>query len=129
MLTIAKALAAVMALTLTANAAPTPETENMNELDARDNGDFTWYHTGLGACGWTNHNGELVAAVGHALYDRTRPCGRRIRAHHRGKSIVVTVVDRCEGCKDNDVDFTPEGFKRLVGSLGPGRVRGTWEFI
>ncbi|KAI0060600.1 hypothetical protein BV25DRAFT_1827786 [Artomyces pyxidatus] len=29
----------------------------------------TWYDTGLGACGKTNANTDLVVAVSHTLYD------------------------------------------------------------
>ncbi|KAK2590946.1 hypothetical protein QQS21_011365 [Conoideocrella luteorostrata] len=126
-----KAITAVLALALTSVAAPAPgpEPENMNELVGRTSGDFTYYNTGLGACGWTNNDNELVAAVGHNLFDSQRPCGRQIRVHYNGNSAVVKVVDRCGGCNDNSVDLTPAAFTEIVGSLGPGRVQGTWEFI
>ncbi|EFY88135.1 hypothetical protein J3459_012160 [Metarhizium acridum] len=129
MYSITKAVAAVLALTLTAAAAPAAEGEHMNQLAARTNGDFTYYNTGLGACGNTNNDDEMVAAVGHGLYDRSHPCGRKIRIHYRGKSAEVRVVDRCGGCNDNSLDLSPAAFKRIVGSLGPGRVQGNWEFI
>lgn len=129
MYSVTKTLAAVLALTLIATAAPAAEAENMNELAARTTGDFTYYNTGLGACGHNNNDNELVAAVGHGLYDRTHPCGRNIRVHYKGKSAVVKVVDRCGGCNDNSLDLSPAAFKKIVGSLGPGRVQGTWEFI
>ncbi|OAA35425.1 Rare lipoprotein A (RlpA)-like protein [Metarhizium rileyi] len=124
-----KIVAAVLALALAATAAPVAEGEHMNQLSARTNGDFTYYNTGLGACGQNNNDGEMVAAVGHSLYDRTHPCGRRIRVHYRGRSVVVRVVDRCGGCSDNSLDLSPAAFVQVVGSLGPGRVQGSWEFI
>ncbi|KJK82579.1 hypothetical protein H634G_02185 [Metarhizium anisopliae BRIP 53293] len=72
---------------------------------------------------------QMVAAVGHDLFDRERPCGRMIRAHYGGNSAEVKVVDRCSGCNDDSLDLSPAAFEQLVGSLGPGRVQGTWEFI
>ncbi|GAO13600.1 hypothetical protein UVI_02015280 [Ustilaginoidea virens] len=120
-----KTVAAVglgLGLALAAVAAPM-------ELEARNTGDFTYYYTGLGACGQTNHDGELVAAVGHGLYDRVHPCGRNIRLHYKGRSVVARVVDRCAGCNDNSVDLSPAAFRAVVGDLGLGRVKGTWEFV
>ncbi|KHO00434.1 Rare lipoprotein A (RlpA)-like protein [Metarhizium album ARSEF 1941] len=126
---VTKAVSAVVALALAATAAPAAEGEHMNHLAARTTGDFTYYYTGLGACGWTNYDGEMVAAVGHGLYDRTRPCGRWIRIHYGGRSAEVKVVDRCEACNDDALDLSPTAFKQVVGDLGPGRVQGGWEFI
>ncbi|KID74371.1 Rare lipoprotein A (RlpA)-like protein, partial [Metarhizium brunneum ARSEF 3297] len=130
MYSICKAVAAaVLAFSLAATAAPAAGEEHMNHLAARNAGDFTYYYTGLGACGETNNDSQMVAAVGHDLFDRSRPCGRMIRAHYGGNSADVKVVDRCGGCNDDSLDLSPAAFQQLVGSLGPGRVQGTWEFI
>ncbi|KFG82981.1 Rare lipoprotein A (RlpA)-like protein [Metarhizium anisopliae] len=123
------AAAAVLAFSLAATAAPAAGEEHVNHLAARNAGDFTYYYTGLGACGETNNDSQMVAAVGHDLFDRERPCGRMIRAHYGGNSAEVKVVDRCSGCNDDSLDLSPAAFQQLVGSLGPGRVQGTWEFI
>ena len=68
--------------------------------------------TGLGACGFTNNNGEKIVALAHALFDRFTPasgnpnqnslCGKRIQANLNGKSVVVKVVDRCVDVADQD---------------------------
>jgi hypothetical protein len=34
-----------------------------------------------------------------------------------GISIQVEIVDRCTGCKVNDIDLTPAAFTALAGSL------------
>lgn len=91
-------------------------------------GDVTYYNVGLGACGHTNHDSEMVAAVGHHLYDSKHPCGKHINVHYKGKTVNVKVVDRCGGCNDQSLDLSPTAFKKLVGSLGPGRVKADWEF-
>ncbi|KAJ6789128.1 hypothetical protein PWT90_01520 [Aphanocladium album] len=92
-------------------------------------GDITYFNPGLGACGQYNGDNDMIVAVGHGMYDREHPCGRRIRAHYGGRSVDVTVVDRCGGCGDGDLDLSPNAFSQLVGSLGPGRVQGSWEWI
>ena len=46
-----------------------------------------------------------------------------------GKSVTVTVVDRCVGCARNDLDFTPTAFQKLA-PLGIGRISGVkWSFV
>ena len=65
---------------------------------------MTYYAPGLGACGIISSENENVCAISHVLYDahnrggnpNNNPlCGHKIRATHRGKSLVLTVVDRC----------------------------------
>lgn len=54
-------------------------------------------------------------------------CGRQIKASYGGKTITVTVADRCEGCVGiNDLDLSPSAFQDFA-SLGEGRIKGTWE--
>jgi len=105
------------------------------------NGQGTFYDTGLTACGVTNNDGEMIVAVSHTLFDsfpgynganpNNNPiCGKKIKANFKGKSVIVTVTDRCEGCKPDDLDFTPTAFQRLIGDLGLGRVDGvSWDFV
>ncbi|KAK0725487.1 RlpA-like double-psi beta-barrel-protein domain-containing protein-containing protein, partial [Lasiosphaeris hirsuta] len=100
-------------------------------------GSFTWYNTGLGACGLWNSDNELVVAMAKANFDPETPggnpnnnrlCGRRIRATGNGVSVDVSVVDRCEGCAWGDLDFSPAAFRQFA-SLDIGRISGTWEWI
>ncbi|KAG5640627.1 hypothetical protein DXG03_007888 [Asterophora parasitica] len=46
---------------------------------------------------------------------------------HGGKSIVVKIVDRCEGCKPGDIDLTPAAFAALA-DPALGRTDVEWEF-
>jgi len=61
-------------------------------------------------------------------------CGRRIRIvrvdERDGleKSVDVVVVDRCTGCKAEDVDLSPGVFGRLAAEE-LGRVRGRWAWL
>ncbi|KAH6610011.1 expansin-like protein [Trichoderma cornu-damae] len=113
-------------LALTTSAAPA---EAEARAAAAHTGSITWYNTGLGACGHNNNDGELVAAVSHSLYDRERPCGRKLRVTYKGRSVVVTVVDRCDGCAENDVDLSPAAFRNVIGDMGIGRATANWNWV
>lgn len=44
------------------------------------------------------------------------------------KSVDVTVVDRCTGCKATDIDLSPGMFRKLAAE-DEGRVVGTWAWL
>ncbi|KAM9926206.1 hypothetical protein OXX59_003375 [Metschnikowia pulcherrima] len=139
-------------ITLTESTAPTTATPSSSEEiltttittnEARATtgtlyaGDGTWYYTGLGACGWVNTDNDYIVAIGHGLFDQYTPgtnpnentlCGKKIRAYYQGKSVEVTAVDRCEGCKPYDIDFSPAAFSQLA-DQSVGRIKITWEWI
>ncbi|KAK4198844.1 RlpA-like double-psi beta-barrel-protein domain-containing protein-containing protein [Triangularia verruculosa] len=129
-------------LTLTSAAPTTPNQGSPLEVEAREivaraRGEFTWYNTGLGACGKVNNDGQLVAALNRVLFDPQTPngnpnnnplCGRKIRASYNGKTVDVTVVDRCPGCKAGDLDLSPAAFQRLA-PLSAGRITGDWSWL
>jgi expansin (peptidoglycan-binding protein) len=109
-------------------AAPTITSEDgLEPLDFR--GSVTYYKTGLGACGDTNNDGEMVAAVSHVVYDAYPVCGKKIRVVGRGGgSAVVKVVDRCAGCAIHDLDLSPTAFKAAIGDLSIGRQDASWDW-
>ncbi|PHH66848.1 hypothetical protein CDD82_1524 [Ophiocordyceps australis] len=117
-------IAAILALALAAVAAPAPA-EN---AAASSSGQLTYYYPGLGACGQTNGANDAIVAVSAPLFDAQRPCGRNIRVHYQGRSVMVRVVDRCAGCAYNDLDLSPSAFQQVVGDLGKGRVPASWEW-
>ncbi|KAK4066041.1 uncharacterized protein Triagg1_8350 [Trichoderma aggressivum f. europaeum] len=121
---IATALSA-LCLAVASSAAPT---EAEAHAASAHSGSVTWYNTGLGACGNVNNDGELVVAVSHSLYDREHPCGRKIRVGYHDRSAVVTVVDRCAGCAENDLDLSPAAFRAAIGELDIGRITATWDW-
>lgn len=99
-------------------------------------GEGTYYSTGLGACGITNVDTDYIIAISHQLYDENvkdanpnnNPlCGKKITAYYEGKSVEVTVVDRCEGCQYNDLDFSPSAFSQLA-DQDLGRIDITWNW-
>ena len=100
-------------------------------------GDATFDDFGLGACGRTNKNTDLVFSLPASMFDPSTPggnpnlnkmCGRKARVARGSKSVVVTLVDRCPTCKRGDVDLSPTAFKKLD-SVNEGRVKVTWKFI
>lgn len=98
-------------------------------------GDGTYYDTGLGACGITSTDSDYIVAISHVLFDaqgvanpNNNPlCGKKINAHYGGKSVTVTVVDRCPGCEEGSLDFSPSAFNQLA-DFDLGRIPITWDF-
>lgn len=44
----------------------------------------------------------------------------------QGKSVEITVTDRCTGCAETDLDFSPSAFTQLADE-SVGRISGmTW---
>ncbi|KZT30463.1 hypothetical protein NEOLEDRAFT_1126018 [Neolentinus lepideus HHB14362 ss-1] len=100
-------------------------------------GQGTFYATGLGACGITNSDTDYIAAVSHLLFD-TFPgynganpndnpvCNKKVTASYQGKSVSITITDRCVGCAITDLDFSPSAFDQLA-DPSVGRISGmTW---
>ncbi|KAF5335600.1 hypothetical protein D9758_017267 [Tetrapyrgos nigripes] len=94
------AAATIITMAMTAQAAPSPAS-----LMRRTNvGDATFYTPGLGACGITNTESDMIAAVSEQFFDsfpgatpnpNLNPlCGRAISVSSGGKTIQVTIVDR-----------------------------------
>lgn len=100
-------------------------------------GKGTYYTPGLGSCGETNTDSDKIVAVSHELYDSMKTsgnsndnpvCGKKIKASYKGKSVEVTVVDRCEGCSPDDLDFSPSAFSEIA-DQSLGRIDITWEWV
>ncbi|CAD6890456.1 unnamed protein product [Tilletia controversa] len=105
-----------------------------------NNGEGTYYNMagGITACGGSYTDSDMVVALSHSLYDTKTVggnpnnngfCGKKLRASYQGKSVVVTAVDRCEGCAPEDLDFTPAAFTKLA-DMSLGRIQGVkWEWL
>lgn len=127
--------------TSTAAAATTSSTSNDGgSSSSSSTGEGTFYATGLGACGITNKDTDYICAVSQLLFDgfegytggdpNSNPiCNRKIKATYQGKSVTVTVTDRCVGCAENDLDFSPSAFDQLADE-SVGRLKGmTWVWV
>ncbi|RCK59212.1 Papain inhibitor [Candida viswanathii] len=125
--------------TTTSTSAPaqTSSSSSTQPTGSLQSGEGTYYSTGLGSCGITSSDTDYIIAVSHELYDKytvggnpnnNSLCGKKIRAFYNGNSVDVTVVDRCEGCAYNDLDFSPSAFDQLA-SQSLGRIDITWEWL
>lgn len=100
-------------------------------------GDLTYYDPALGACGYTNSGSDSICAVSHIIFDAVSSgsnpnanplCGKKIRVRVGGKSEDLTVVDRCTGCKSEDIDTTRSVFGSLA-DIDEGRVGVEWAWL
>lgn len=93
-------------------------------------GEMTYYDPATGnqvACGGYFTPGDRIAALGASDFDGRGVCGKTATVSYQGKTTTVRVVDRCEACKDGDIDVTPTSFQDLA-PLPVGRVPGvSWE--
>ncbi|KAK4522062.1 acetyl-coenzyme A synthetase 2 [Mucor velutinosus] len=109
---------------LTAQAAPVA-----SNLQARSSqsGDATYYAVGLGSCGETSSDDEMVAALSSSLMGGSNSdlCGKSITVKSASGSVTLKVVDSCPGCSEGDVDMSEAAFKKL-GQLDEGRIPITW---
>ncbi|KAL9015321.1 MAG: hypothetical protein Q9173_000062 [Seirophora scorigena] len=97
-------------------------------------GDITFYDTGLGACGWTNDGTtENVFALAHGMMgsqSNGNPfCGRQAEVSLDGKTVIGKLVDKCGGCKGQDIDLSHAMFQALANE-DSGRISNVkWHFI
>ncbi|CAG7558956.1 unnamed protein product [Fusarium equiseti] len=110
----------IIALSTLAIAAP---------LQPQTLGSITFYSPGKGACEEDNGDADMVAAIGKGLYDSGDYCGKQIKLKGDVGEVIVTVVDRCDGCADNDLDVSPSAFEKSMGPRALGRVNGQWNWV
>lgn len=107
-------------------------------------GDLTFYSPGLGACGVTSSDSDMIVSVSHFVFDAASTgsnpnanplCKKKIRIVRDyteigggQRSVDVTVVDRCTGCQPTDLDVAPAVFD-LLAPADKGRVKGTWAWL
>ncbi|KAI7862459.1 RlpA-like double-psi beta-barrel-protein domain-containing protein-containing protein [Spinellus fusiger] len=97
-------------------------------LERRDNsGSGTFYEVGLGSCGESNTDSQLVVALSSILMEESY-CGKKIKATSGHHSVTATVVDNCPGCDVYDIDLSPAAFEKLA-SLDVGRLSLQWSFV
>ncbi len=94
----------------------------------------TWYEVGNDNCGTSSTNEDLVCAISQSLYNSNANsesvsdyCGKTITVTYQGKSVTVKVVDSCESCSEEDLDFSPTAFEKLA-SLDTGEIEIQWSW-
>ncbi|KAI8330746.1 RlpA-like double-psi beta-barrel-protein domain-containing protein-containing protein [Chlamydoabsidia padenii] len=91
-------------------------------------GDGTYYTVGLGSCGETNADTDLVVALSEELMDGGKSCGKQIKITTPSGSVTATVVDTCPGCDQGSVDLSIAAFKK-IGDIDAGRISIKWSFL
>ncbi|KAI0728973.1 expansin family protein [Fomitopsis betulina] len=102
-------------------------------------GDVNFTEFGLGACGVTNTDSDDVVAISYEIFDNypgyngdppTNPvCFQQLTITYEGKSVTVTVTDRCSTCSLSDLAVTPGAFEQLA-DLSAGQLDdATWQWV
>ncbi|RVD81206.1 uncharacterized protein DFL_009080 [Arthrobotrys flagrans] len=125
---------------------PTPSPEPVVEEPPNSSGGSgsysgkaTFYDAGLGSCGETHSNGDLICALSQVTMSLTAGanpnlnpmCGTKIRVMSGSNptGVIVTIVDTCPGCAGPyDLDLTPAVFDQLGDPLA-GVIDVTWDYI
>ncbi|KAG1352313.1 hypothetical protein G6F62_002720 [Rhizopus arrhizus] len=96
-------------------------------------GDGTFYSPGLGSCGITNSDSDMVAALNapqmnNPANPNNNPlCGKYINVHGHKGTVRVKIVDTCPPCKSGDVDLSTAAFGKIA-NYDEGRVPITWSW-
>jgi expansin (peptidoglycan-binding protein) len=93
-----------------------------------NNARFTYYKTGLGACGHQNQPSDFIVAMNSPQYESGAHCGQKIQIQINGKSAIAEVVDECPGCGYGNLDFS-EGLFKHFGNTEKGTLYGSWMFV
>ncbi|KAF9015219.1 hypothetical protein BDQ17DRAFT_1403917 [Cyathus striatus] len=88
---------------------------------------FTWFNTGLGACGGTNSASDFIVAINKPQWDGGSHCYETVTLTYNGKSAQAQIVDECMGCPPNALDLSVGLFRFLVGP-SQDEVMGDWSF-
>lgn len=128
------AVAAAPATSSPAAAAPSASSSSSSS-SGTFSGQATFYSPGLGACGETNTDSDMICALNYVQFDAVNTpnpnnnpdCNRKINVFYQGKTITVTMVDRCPGCQDGDLDLSPTAFSQLADE-SVGRIDITWDW-
>jgi len=124
---------ALIASVLLALASPVPvvngELVDIKKRQTRT-GRGTWFSPGLGNCGKTDGDGDLILAIGKQLYDRTggSHCNQMVKIVANGKTAYGKTRDSCQSCSDNDIDMSPALFQKFA-PLDTGVLKVSWSFM
>lgn len=97
-------------------------------LGTEMSGEATYYDpTGTSACGVKGTATSPYAAMNAAQYKKA-DCGKCVSVTGPKGTTVVSVVDKCPGCKAGDLDLGTSAFAKIA-NLSAGRVKIKWHFV
>ncbi|KAJ2024791.1 hypothetical protein GGI06_000850 [Coemansia sp. S85] len=97
-------------------------------------GDGTFFSPGLGSCGLTNSDSDLIAAIPAPQYgsnpnpNSAEVCGKCALVKGPKGQVKVKITDRCPVCKTGDLDLSPSAFQQ-IGDFDAGRIPISWSFV
>ncbi|KAJ7109197.1 RlpA-like double-psi beta-barrel-protein domain-containing protein-containing protein [Mycena epipterygia] len=104
---------------------------DLEKRDSFTNARWTFYSTGLGACGGFNTDSDFIVALNQDTFGTSYPskyCNKQITMTYNGKTTTATITDSCPGCPSpGGLDLSP-GLFSFFGSQDLGVIQGTWWF-
>lgn len=97
-------------------------------------GKMTHYTPGMGSCGKTHTENDLVVAISQGMYgtaanpNASPMCAKSASIKCGAKTVVAAVVDKCMSCGNGDIDVSPAVFKQC-GALSAGVITVTWDVV
>ncbi|CAM0138800.1 hypothetical protein VKS41_005988 [Umbelopsis sp. WA50703] len=94
-------------------------------------GDGTWFNPGLGSCGVTNSDDDMIAALNapqmgsYPNPNQNPNCGKYAMVHGPKGSVRVRIEDTCPPCLKGSLDLSPAAFAKIA-DLSQGRISITW---
>ncbi|PWN29701.1 hypothetical protein BDZ90DRAFT_217216, partial [Jaminaea rosea] len=100
------------------------------------NGKATFWGPGMGACGWTRKETDLVAALPIGLWNKLGGtitngnivCGHKLKVSNGKVAVTVEITDQCGSCEDVHLDLSPAAFDQL-GPKEKGILDISWGWI
>ncbi|ANB14453.1 hypothetical protein AWJ20_2043 [Sugiyamaella lignohabitans] len=96
-------------------------------------GQGTFYSPGMGSCGIESSDSDFIAALnapqmGSPANPNANPnCGKKAIVYSGGKSVTVTIVDKCPSCAYGSLDLSPAAFNELA-DPSAGRIDISWSW-
>ncbi|KAF8908323.1 RlpA-like double-psi beta-barrel-protein domain-containing protein-containing protein [Mucidula mucida] len=107
------------------NTAVRKEFEGRSSLSKRSS--FTYFATGLGACGETTVDSDYIVAISAQDWDSGAHCFASITITVDGKTASASIVDECMGCASGDLDFS-QGLFEYFADTSVGVLSGSWSY-
>ncbi|KAF7295083.1 hypothetical protein MIND_01046600 [Mycena indigotica] len=105
-------------------------TVNITKREVFSDARWTFYSTGLGACGDWNNDGDFIVALNQGTFGYSYPspfCNKKIVMKYGGKQTTATIKDSCPGCPYKGLDLSP-GLFSFFANQDMGVIQGTWWF-
>jgi len=100
--------------------------------DSTRTGRASFYHarSGQGTCTLPPRSpwDSLYVSVGRTDFAKSLACDACMMVRHEADSVMVRVIDRCQGCRKGKIDLSRAAFRKLA-SLGTGRIEVSWRFV